>query len=267
LRLLALRVFRSRPGRPARYETFEVEVPETAHLIDALEKIWATKDRTLSFRHACHHASCGTCGVRVNGVEKLACVTPVADYPEGKIITVEPLRNHPVVADLVVDPGTVFRPLHEVGLRIVREMEDDWPGADVRSFGADGEPAPDRLTRFEDCIECGLCVSACPVAGSDPLYSAPAVLAAVERITAEPRGADPERALAAARGEHGAWRCHGVFECSEVCPSSVHPADAIMRLRRRMITGKSTQPAGRAARRGFRRAPQGGPRRRERQRT
>ena len=35
--------------------------------------------------------------------------------------------------------------------------------------------------RFEDCIECAACVSACPVSGSDASFKGPAALAALER--------------------------------------------------------------------------------------
>jgi transposase len=47
----------------------------------------------LQLRHSCLHASCGTCGVRVNGREGLACVTMVHDL--GREVTVEPIANIP----------------------------------------------------------------------------------------------------------------------------------------------------------------------------
>ncbi|MEW6547599.1 MAG: 2Fe-2S iron-sulfur cluster-binding protein [Bacillota bacterium] len=235
MRRLQLRIFRYKPGSATRYDTFHVEVPESAHLIDALEKVWAEQDNSLTFRHACHHASCGTCGLRVNGVERLACVTRVSDYPDGQVLTLDPLRNFPVVTDLVVDVAPMFRRLQEVDMRVIREAERQpaiRPG-DV-----------EVLTRFEDCIECGLCVSACPVAASDLLYAGPAALAAAERVVSEPRGADPHHALQLVNGDHGVWRCHGVLECSEVCPSQVHPGSAIMRLRRRILIRQFAQMMG-----------------------
>jgi succinate dehydrogenase / fumarate reductase iron-sulfur subunit len=38
--------------------------------------------------------------------------------------------------------------------------------------------------------------------------------------------------------EHGCWRCHIVFECSEVCPSDVEPGEKIMGLRRELTKKK-----------------------------
>ncbi len=45
--------------------------------------------------------------------------------------------------------------------------------------------------------------------------------------------------LALADGEHGVWRCHSAFECTEACPQAVDPAGKIMALRRELIA----QPA------------------------
>lgn len=209
-----------------RYDVFEVEVPRSGYVLDAMEQVWREKDRTLIFRHACHHASCGSCGVRVNGREKLACIAPLADYPEGRPITVEPLRNFPLVADLLVDVSGLFDRLSEAQMKIIRTQPES------------KERLPEglaRLTRFEDCIECGLCVSACPIAGLDPFYVGPAALAAAERAVEEPRGADSDGVLEFALGREGVWRCHNAYECTAVCPQDVDPAAAIRRLRRKAV--------------------------------
>ena len=75
-------------------------------------RVWAFKDRTVCFRHACHHSTCGgVCGMRVNDVEKLTCITYIRDVTrDGGTLKVEPLRNFPVVSDLVVDMGIAFLP-------------------------------------------------------------------------------------------------------------------------------------------------------------
>ena len=92
-------------------------------------------------------------------------------------------------------------------------------------------------TRFESCIECGLCVSACPIAGSDPRYAGPAALAAAWRSLEEPRQSSRTDLITLVDAEKGVWRCHAAFECTEVCPSNVDPAGAIMSLRRILLTG------------------------------
>ena len=164
--------------------------------------------------------------MRVDGRDVLACVTRLADLPDGEV-TVEPLRNQATISDLVVDIEALYEGLDVVGMPLVRESRSV-PGS---------RPAPgvERLTRFEDCIECGLCVSVCPIEASDAAYEGPAVLAAAWRVVEEPRDADRERAFALVDGDQGAWRCHLATECTEVCPSGALPAEGIMHLRRGLL--------------------------------
>ena len=48
---------------------------ETAYVIDAIDRAWTVHDATLTFRRASHHSSCGSCALRIDGVERLPCVT------------------------------------------------------------------------------------------------------------------------------------------------------------------------------------------------
>jgi succinate dehydrogenase / fumarate reductase iron-sulfur subunit len=229
-RTVPLRVFRSRPGDPEpRYQTFLVPDGPRTTVLDALLTVRRGQDPSLTVRHSCLHGSCGTCGVRVNGREVLACVTRLEglDTP----VVVEPLAGLPVLGDLVVDMEDLYRWLEPAGRPLVRASERSRPGLE-------------ELARFEDCLECGLCLSACPVAG-DPRFLGPAALAAAERVLEEPRGADPRAMLGWVDDAHGAWRCHAAFECSEVCPAGVDPGGAIMRLRRRLLADRLPRLVGR----------------------
>ena len=211
-----------------RYDTYDVAVGPRTTILDSLVAIRRELDSTLTFRHSCFHASCGTCGMRVNGREGLACVTPV---PTSGEVTVEPLGNLPVVSDLVVDMNVFYDEFDECGRPLVR-ADDLIPGCEA----AEGV---DLLERFEDCIECGICLSACPVAGSDPRYVGPAALAAAWRVVEEPRGLDPGPVIRLMDDDQAAWRCHLAWECSEACPSGVDPAGAIMRLRRSAVGARA----------------------------
>src|SRR6516165_8108394 len=167
---LPLEIFRYKPGQSPHYDLFTVDVAENAHVIDAIDTVWARHDPTLTFRRACHHSSCGSCALRINGVEKLPCITRVTDVWNGRTpIRLEPLRNLPVVSDLVVDVGNFFDRMSAAGMKITCQAEDFLP-LTVDTFAvADVLPRtvelPDNLTRFhrfEQCIECGICMSACP---------------------------------------------------------------------------------------------------------
>lgn len=222
------RVYRfERGGTDPHYDSFDVPVGPRMTVLEALRWIQVHEDRTLSLRHSCFHASCGTCGVLVNGHEVLGCVTMVHDL--GQTITVEPLANIPVLTDLVVDMEEFFA-----------RFPDETPVTRRSGFQPAAAP-PDGIaafTRYEDCIECGLCVSACPVAATADGYVGPAALAAAQRLLEEPRGVDPDRILDWADDPLGAWRCHAAFECTEACPSDVNPAARIMALRGVLVGGR-----------------------------
>jgi succinate dehydrogenase / fumarate reductase, iron-sulfur subunit len=221
-----IRVRRWRPDDAhSHVDEFEVALGPDASLLDALREIRSHHDRSLTLRYSCCHASCGSCGMRANGREVLACVTRLADLGTGPVL-VEPLANARVEHDLVVDMRDLYAGIERAGRPLVRR-DDELAGQGSAEAGA-------PFFRYEDCLECGLCLSACPVVGTDSLYLGPATLAAAWRAVAEPRGADPEPVLAFVDDEQGCWRCHASFECTEVCPSGVDPAGATMALRREL---------------------------------
>jgi succinate dehydrogenase / fumarate reductase, iron-sulfur subunit len=225
-----IRISRRRPGagRP-HVDEFDVAAGPDTTLLDALREIRSHHDRSLTLRYSCCHASCGTCGMRANGHEVLACVTKLVSLRPGPIL-VQPLANARVEHDLVVDMRDLYDSLEPAARPLIRQDER-------LASQEEHEPAP-PFARYEDCIECGLCVSACPIAGSDSAYLGPAALAAAWRTVQEPRSADPPVVLAWVDDEQGCWRCHASFECTEVCPSGVDPAGAAMALRRELTKRK-----------------------------
>jgi len=237
------RIYRyKQDGTRPHYDTFPIEVKPDEYVLDAVERIWAKHDRSLVFRHACHHAACGACGMRVNGREKLTCITSIESVTtDGGTVTVEPLRNLPVVSDLLVDMASFYSKMEQAQFVSVRAAE---PMVDVSTRQPAAHPEP--AVRFENCLECGICVSACPISGTDPDYLGPAALAAIERMVKEPRcDVNVSSLLKLADNEHGLWRCHTAFECSEVCPSNVDPAALMMALRRQVLVDKVKRLFGR----------------------
>lgn len=238
-----VKIFRCQAGGAPRYERYRVAVPEDANVIDVIEAVWR-QDQTLMFRHACHHASCGTCAVRVNGYEKLPCIVPVREALAGgqAEMLIEPLRNFPLVGDLVVDVAGFFQKQAASGMLITRAAELSVAGQPYQRapvINAAGQWEERPYNRFENCIECGICVSACPTMSATDRFFGPAGLAAVRRAVQETP--DPRRRsllLAVADGDHGVWQCHSAYECSEACPQDVDPAGAIMALRRELTIRK-----------------------------
>ena len=236
---ITFRVFRYRAGEPEseRYDESTLPVEESTTVLDVLERL-NRKDRTLMFRHSCHHGSCGTCACRINGRERLACLTRVLELGT-EVVTVEPLNRLSKLGDLVVDPADLFR-----------DYPSDWQT--LRRSEANPEATPPEelsaYTRLENCIECGACASACPVED----FLGPAVLAGLNReqlnrqeLAREPgdgrspESSDPEKTLLElAAGKRGVWKCQRALECSRVCPTAVYPARHIQDLREEL--NKST---------------------------
>jgi succinate dehydrogenase / fumarate reductase iron-sulfur subunit len=226
---VTFQVCRQKGKETPHYDEIKLEVDPDEYVLDGVERIWAFHDRTVCFRHACHHSTCGACGMRINGVEKLTCITPIREVTQnGGWIKVEPLRNFPVISDLAVDMGSLYSRMELVSAQSVlpvtqAEIEKPvqfWPKEDS------------QYIRLSDCIECGLCISACPISTTNPSYLGPAVLAGAQQ---KGMGSNPDL-LALVDCEDGAWRCHSAFECTAVCPSYVDPARRIMVLRRQIVS-------------------------------
>jgi len=244
------RVYRYKRGDGGeRFDEFDVPVGPHTTVLDALRWIQQHRDPSLALRHSCLHASCGTCGIQVDGREELACVCAVADH--GEAVTVEPLANLPILADLVVEMTGFFErfPHEHPIIRSSEPPPDVEHGEHMEARHAQvllhhhhrAAPLGADFMRLEDCIECGLCLSACPVAATSHEYVGPAALAAAERLLEEPRGVRREDVLAWAGRLEGVWRCHVGFECTQACPADAIPAERIMALRRELTFGRSEQ--------------------------
>ena len=217
-------VFRKKGEQASYFDRFELNVDPDEYVLDGIERIWAFMDRSLVFSHACHHTTCGACGMLVNGVEKLTCITTIRSVTkDGGVIRVEPMRNFPIISDLSVNMTTFYERMESVGHQ---------PVASIVYEDSKGKLDPDDdLLRLADCIECGLCISACPIALTTPAYLGPAVLAGAQQS-----GDLNPCVLELVDSENGAWRCHSAYECTEVCPSHVDPAWRIMDLRKKLVS-------------------------------
>src|SRR6059036_2631125 len=101
---IKLQVARYRPEAESepKFQEYEVPCPKEWVVLDGLNYIKDQLDGTLSYRWSCRMGICGSCGMMVNGEPKLTCATFMSDYQRGALC-VEPLRNFPVIRDLVVE--------------------------------------------------------------------------------------------------------------------------------------------------------------------
>ena len=78
--------------------SYTLNTDKPTNLLSALFIIKQKQNRSLIFKSGCKSGICGSCAVRVNGVEVLACKTNINDNDE-----VMPLNNLPLIKDLVVN--------------------------------------------------------------------------------------------------------------------------------------------------------------------
>ena len=72
-----------------------------------LNQIKWYQDGTVTYRRSCRSAICGSCGMLINGRNRLACNTRVLDL-ESPEVSVSPLPGFPILRDLVVDWDPFF---------------------------------------------------------------------------------------------------------------------------------------------------------------
>ncbi|MCP2279619.1 fumarate reductase iron-sulfur subunit [Nocardia amikacinitolerans] len=223
---ITLQVARYRPDRENEPvpQSYEVPLRKEWTVLDGLNYIKDYLDGTVSYRWSCRMGICGSCGMTVNGDPQLSCATFLTDYAPGPI-RVEPLRNFPVVRDLVVEISDFMNKLTAVEPWLIRSEQR--PVEDGEYLQTPQEM--DEYQKYSMCINCMLCYSACPVYALDPGFLGPAAIALAQRYNLDSRdeGAEDRRDVLASAD--GVWSCTFVGECTTACPKGVDPAGAIQR--------------------------------------
>lgn len=235
-RVVNLRVYRRNPkqGKSSHFDKFEVPIQRWTTVLDALLHAKSYLDNSIAIRYSCRMASCGSCGMKINGIPRLACYTKVSEIDED-IITCEPLPNFPIIRDLVTDFSDFFEHhramepfIHNPNANIVDKNN-------LTEFIQSPEDV-EKYLQFSYCIKCGLCYSACPSVGSDTKFPGPQALAQAYRYYADNRDDATQSRLDIVDNKHGIWRCHFAGSCSVVCPKGVDPALGIQLLRGHLVS-------------------------------
>src|SRR5205809_7459801 len=223
---ITLQVARYRPEKESEttFDEYEVPCPKDWVVLDGLNHIKDKLDGTLSYRWSCRMGICGSCGMTVNGEPKLTCATFMADYAPGPL-RIEPLRNFPIIRDLIVDLGDFMRKLVSVKPWIVRDHEKPVSEGEYRQTPLE----LDEYKQFSMCINCMLCYAACPIYGLDPKFLGPAAIALAQRYNLDNRDEGSSERMDVLSEHEGIWGCTFVGECTKVCPKHVDPAGSIQR--------------------------------------
>jgi len=221
---IALEVTRFSPERDKEpsVQSFDVPLRKEWVVLEALNYVKDKVDGSLSFRWSCRMGVCGSCGMMVNGEPKLTCATFLTDYAPGPV-RVEPLKNFPVMRDLIVEITDFLEKLSKVKPWLIRNKEKPITEGEYLK-------SPEQLETYRQysmCINCLLCYAACPVYGLDPLFAGQAALALAQRYNMDSRDEGKSERLDILSQHDGIWGCTFVGDCTQVCPKHVDPAGAI----------------------------------------
>ena len=218
-------VRRSSADAEPRLEEHAVEAGECTSVLDLLFELQRGPIPDLAFRFSCRVGMCGSCAMVVNGREQLTCSTLAA--PLGQRLRIEPLRNLPVLRDLVVDLAPFFGAYRRVLPHFVPR-----PGLDGFHAIPPESAAWKAMDHQPQCIDCGACYSACTLATLHPRYLGPMALHRALVLITDPRDAAQEERLQIVCTESGAFGCHTLGNCRDVCPRGISPTASIQRLKR-----------------------------------
>jgi succinate dehydrogenase subunit B (EC 1.3.5.1) len=230
-----LKVYRYDPEVPSKetphYDDFHVPFEKGMTVLDALIYARDTYDSTLTFRHSCRQAICGSDAMFVNGRQRLCCKTQVSELAEP--VRVEPLPHQAVLKDLVVDMEHFYDQMKAVEPYF---QTNQLPAEDLTEQRQSRENR-EKIKMSTRCIWCGACMSSCNIAAGDNQYLGPAALNKAYRFAMDEReGADmKEHRLELMKQEHAVWRCQTQFSCTAVCPKDIPLTEHIQELKREAV--------------------------------
>ncbi len=211
-----------------RYFQYQVPALQNQTILDVVTWVQRNLEPNLSYRFACRVGMCGTCAMMVNGKPRWTCRTHVKKVIVGNSLTIAPLRNLPVINDLVCDMSVFF---------------DKWKkatGSFHPSLSRDDaveEISPDSSARRAvnaaiECINCAVCHAACDVVQMNPDYLGPAPLNRAWTLVNDIRDTANNERLKAVSGDDGCTNCHSQQSCTHYCPNLINPTKSIAGLKR-----------------------------------
>ncbi|MGM0623531.1 MAG: succinate dehydrogenase/fumarate reductase iron-sulfur subunit [Campylobacterota bacterium] len=198
--------------REGVYRKYEVS-SECQTLLDAFVEV-QKQDPSFEFDSGCRSGVCGSCAVRVNGHEVLACGCEAKAEQ-----SVAPLRFHEVIKDLRVKRE--YGKLQNIAL--LQPSHKKAAEADVQ-----------KIALQSDCILCGSCYSACPVLEVNSAFLGPFALTKVLRY-ADDIKEDAQKQHVDSVQQNGVWDCTLCGECALVCPQGINSKLDIQQLRNKSV--------------------------------
>lgn len=201
-------------------------VLEDSTLLEALTYIKTKIDPTLSFASGCRSSVCGSCSMRANEKEVLACAYKIKD---GDVV--EPLLNAPIVRDLVVDMDKAYKMNHKAKA---------WMANTKKELLVTPQQAQNNALQ-SDCILCGSCYSSCPVYAVNEEFLGPFALTRVWRYVNDMREESQADKITNIQ-TNGVWDCTLCNNCTLVCPQDISSKQDIEKLRMKSVQQGFSDP-------------------------
>lgn len=207
------------------YELEEIE--PGMMLLAALLKL-KEQDASLSFRRSCGEGVCGSDSMNINGVNGLACITPLSELKQP--VEIRPLPGLPVIRDLIVDMEPFYQQYRAVKPYLI--VNDPMPEVELRQTPEQRK----KLDGLYECILCGCCSTACPSFWWNPdKFLGPAALLQASRFIEDSRDQALDERLENLEGPFKLFRCHTIMNCVQVCPKGLNPTRAIGNIKKKMV--------------------------------
>ncbi|QSG03157.1 succinate dehydrogenase/fumarate reductase iron-sulfur subunit [Natranaeroarchaeum sulfidigenes] len=231
-----IKVFRYDPEVAAkqepRFDDFHVPYEKGMTVLDAVIYARDHYDSSLTFRHSCRQAVCGSDAFFINGRQQLACKTQLGDLEEP--VRIEPLPHQDVVKDLVVDMDHFYDQMHAVEPYF---QSEDTPDSSELEEQRQTRENREKIKMSSRCIWCAACMSSCNIAAGDNDYLGPAAINKAYKFAMDDREEEElkQHRLNILEQEHGVWRCQTQFSCTEVCPKDIPLTEHIQELKREAV--------------------------------
>lgn len=210
------------------FEVFDVPAQDNQTVLDVVSWIQQYADPTLTYRFACRVGMCGSCAMMVNGEPRWTCRTHIKKVLTGDAVEISPLRNLPVIKDLVTDMDPFFDKWVEAeGVHHPSRTRHD----PIEAIDAT-EPAREEASAGIECINCAVCYAACDTVAGNADYLGPAALQRAWTLVNDAKDNSRENILDAVSQSGGCHNCHSMGSCSHYCPNELNPMAAIAGLKR-----------------------------------
>ncbi len=249
------------PGESSYWERHRITYEPNLNVIRVLQKVAATATTAdgkstspVAWDCNCLEEVCGACTMLVNGQTRQACSALVdkllAENPDS--IELRPMSKFPVVRDLVVERGRMFRALERVSAWIpVDGYGDRGPGP------RESQQGQEVRYPLSECMTCGCCVEACPQftkvelaqhtgepdeefadrknRAHDVAFLGAAAISQAMLFNDHPTGhMNAAERLEALEGPGGLQVCGNAQNCVSVCPKEIPLTTSIARAGRQL---------------------------------